>query len=212
MTIDTTCPSCGTMFTLRRELIGKRTKCTNCGTPFVITATQASPQPPRPAPQAAPHVQQQPPLQHQPLFPDIPLGQSYPTSGIPATPLPPTHSTVGAGAIPSILGSDRAPSRPKYAAMRLIARAYEVMAVFCAIAAAVAIVAFLVTVIRNPQAIFQAIVTSGMAVLSALGMALMSLFIAQAIRLGLQIEQNTHDTSEACRRLADHLTAIETER
>jgi len=41
--------------------------------------------------------------------------------------------------------------------------------------------------------------------------ALMFLFVSQAIRLGLQIEQNTRETQQACRQLADHLTAIQTE-
>ena len=108
-------------------------------------------------------------------------------------------------------GFERDQSRPRFPALRIVARAYEVMAVIVIVIAVCALVLFLVAVIRQPSSFFAALVSSGFAFFWMLAMSLMFLLISQAIRLGLQIEQNTRETGEACRQLADHLTAIQTE-
>jgi hypothetical protein len=199
MTIDAPCPNCGTIYTVRRELIGKRTKCTRCGTPFIIT--EVAPAPSRPA---AP-----PPPPEQVLFSDIPLHPSYAPHSVPPTSEqpPPNRNNTG-----ELFGFERDQSRPRFPALRIVARAYEVMAGIVLVIAVGALVLFLFTVIREPSSFFAALVSSGFAFFWMVAMSLMFLFISQAIRLGLQIEQNTRETGEACRQLTDHLTAIQVEK
>jgi predicted Zn finger-like uncharacterized protein len=199
MTIDAPCPNCGTIYTVRRELIGKRTKCTRCGTPFVITeVTPAQAQPATP-----------PPSPEQGLFSDIPIHQSYAPHAAPPTS---KQSSPGRNRTGEFFGFERDQSRPRFPALRIVARAYEVMAVIVLVFAAGALVLFLVSVIREPSSFLAALVSSGFAFFWLLAMSLMFLFISQAIRLGLQIEQNTRETGDACRQLTDHLTAIQVDK
>jgi hypothetical protein len=93
----------------------------------------------------------------------------------------------------------------------MVAKGYEVLAIIVLIFAAVMLVVGIVRVIINPNAILAVLISSGVMCLWGLVTALMSLFLSQVIRLFLQIEQNTRETSEACRQLANHLTAIQTE-
>jgi hypothetical protein len=198
MTTDAPCPSCGTIYTVRRELIGKRTKCTRCGTPFVITEV-----PPTQAPPTSP-----PPPPEQGLFTDIPVHPSYSPHAMPAAEgrVAPRRSSAR-----EFFGFEQDTSRPRFPAMRLVARAYEIMAVIILVIAAGLLVVLFAAVIREPRAILAALLSYGFALFWATGIALSLLFVSQAIRLGLQIEQNTRETQQACRQLADHLTAIQTE-
>jgi hypothetical protein len=200
MTIDASCPNCGTVFTLRRDLIGKRTKCTRCGTPFVITEMPA-----RPIPSAGPP----PPDQG---IPDIPLHQLHaPQSTSSAEAFGKSHLSHPRNHAGELFGFEQDPSRPRFPALRIVARAYEVMAGIGLVIAVGTLIVFLVTVIREPSAFLSALVSSGFAFFWMLATSLMFLFVSQAIRLGLQIEQNTRETQQACRQLTDHLTAIQTE-
>jgi predicted Zn finger-like uncharacterized protein len=202
MTIDAPCPNCGTIYTVRRELIGKRTKCTRCGTPFTITEMPA---PQAPAASAPPSPEQSP-------IPDIPLHQLHtPRATAPEDPAihprSAPHSSAG-----EFFGFEQDKLRPRFPALRMVARAYEIMALIVLIIGACLLIVFVVAVVQQPSAIVAAIISSGMGFFTAIATALMFLFVSQAIRLGLQIEQNTRETQQACRQLADHLTAIEVER
>jgi NADH:ubiquinone oxidoreductase subunit 6 (subunit J) len=95
--------------------------------------------------------------------------------------------------------------------MRMGARAYEIMAVVVLAIAALLLLVFFVAVIREPSAWLAAMLSSGLMFATAFAAALMFLFAAQAIRLGLQIEQNTRESAQACRQLAEHFSAIQTE-
>jgi hypothetical protein len=53
--------------------------------------------------------------------------------------------------------------------------------------------------------------STGFAAFWMVATSLMFLFVAQAIRLGLQIEQNTRETQHVCRQLAEHFSAIQHE-
>jgi predicted Zn finger-like uncharacterized protein len=202
MTIDAPCPNCGTIYTVRRELIGKRTKCTRCGTPFTIAESTTSYTPPPSTP---------PPPQ-QPVFPDIPIHQTYPPH--PAPQIEPSAAARSSGAhkhAADFFGFEQDTSRPRYPAMKMVARGYEFFAILILLFAVVTLIIGIVKVIRVPQAFLEILVSSGLMFAWALATALMCLFVAQATRLILQIEQNTRETGDACRRLADHLTAIQTE-
>jgi predicted Zn finger-like uncharacterized protein len=196
MTIDAPCPNCGTIYTVRRELIGKRTKCTRCGTPFVIAEV-----PPTQAPPASP-----PPPPEQGLFADIPIHPSY----APHT-APPAAEQAGPGrrSAHDSFGFEDNNSQPRYTALKMVARGYEVLAILILIIAVVALVIGIVRVILDPHAIVAVLVSSGMMFVWGLATALMCLFFSQVTRLALQVEQNTRDTAQACRQLADHLTAIQ---
>jgi predicted Zn finger-like uncharacterized protein len=202
MTIDATCPNCGTLYTLRSELLGKRTKCTRCGTHFTITETPHVPTPPPAAPTA-------PPAPPQPVYTDIPTHLPHITRTTPtASPEPAATTHRGAG---EFFGFEQDKSQPHFPALRIIARAYEIMAVIVLIIAAVMLVIFFVQVIAAPKAILVAIMSTGFAAFWLVATSLMFLFVAQAIRLGLQIEQNTRETQHACRQLAEHFSAIQHE-
>ena len=93
----------------------------------------------------------------------------------------------------------------------MVARAYEIMAVVVLAFAALLLVLLLIAVIREPSAWLAAMLSFGVMFASAFVTALMFLFAAQAIRLGLQIEQNTRETQQSCRQLAEHFSAIQHE-
>jgi hypothetical protein len=198
MTIDATCPTCGTLYTLRRELIGKRTKCTRCGMHFTITETAHVPTPPAAAPA--------PP---QPVYTDIPTHLPHTTRTIPAAPPEPAATTHRGAA--EFFGFEQDKAQPRFPALRIIARAYEIMAAIVLAIAAVMLAIFVVQVISTPKAILGAIMSTGFAAFWMVATSLMFLFVAQAIRLGLQIEQNTRETQHACRQLAEHFSAIQHE-
>src|SRR5690349_897903 len=202
MTIDAPCPNCGTLYTVRRDLIGKRTKCTRCGMPFVIAEmapTQAPPAGPPPSAEAAPTPQEAftgipthlPPIMHAPQ---------------PGTPT----SVVTSAPAREVLGFESNRSNPRFPAMRIVARSCEITAAIVLLLAVVLLLDFFYRLL-SPSAdlLGPSPATIGIAFFGALSMALMLLFAAQSIRLGLQIEQHTRESSEACRQLAEHLCAIQ---
>ena len=203
MDVNVPCPNCGTVFTIKSELLGKRTKCTNCGNAFVLTAPVAPP-PPKPAapePFELPtslfpdrHAAPPPPLVSAPPFrPEPQLGTEPPRAMAPAyTPQSPA-------------GQQRFP------ALRIVARLYEVLAVIALASAALLLLLLLINSVSSERPAAPQIFWSAVEIGSMLGAALTCLFIAQAIRLGLQIEENTRATQTACRELADHLCAVERE-
>lgn len=202
MTIDAPCPNCGTIYTVRRDLIGKRTKCTRCGTPFVIAETAPAQAAPASPPLSAPPS----PALDQGLFADIPIHPSYAPHAIPpaAEQSAPRHS-----AAREFLGLEHDKSRPRYPAIRMVAKGYEILAIMVLIFAAVMLVIGIVRIIINPSTILAVVVSSGLMFVWGLATALMCLFVSQVTRLFLQIEQNTRETGEACRQLADHLGGIQ---
>lgn len=220
MDIDVPCPHCGTVFTLRRDLIGKRTKCSRCGTPFTIAEPPAAQRPRAGAPVSPPQISISHMPTHLPIEHAAPRQESF--SGIPThLPIAPTVAPATHDQLPpretaerrftQSLGFEKDQSQPSFPALRMVARAYEIMAIIVLAVAACLLVVFLIAVIREPSAILAAMLASGMAFFWALVTALMLLFISQSIRLWLQIEQNTRETKIACRQLADHLCSIESE-
>jgi hypothetical protein len=201
MTIDTICPDCGTLYTLRRELLGKRTKCTRCGGHFIITEA-----PPAAAPAAKPAPT--PTLHSQEAFTGIPTHLPPPTHSAPPIATPSATRTERPG---EFFGFESNASEPRFPAMRMVARAYEIMAIIVLVFAALLLLLFFIAVIRTPSEWFAAMFSSGFMFAAAFVTALMFLFAAQAIRLGLQIEQNTRESAQACRQLAEHFSAIQHE-
>jgi predicted Zn finger-like uncharacterized protein len=202
MTIDAPCPNCGTIYTVRRELIGKRTKCTRCGTPFTIAESATSYAPPPPPP---------PPVET--VFPDIPIQQTYTPRPTPEVQSAGAAHPSGAGKrVADFFGFETYQSHPRYPALNMVARGYEFLAIVVLIISAVALVIMVVRIIQNPSGVLFVLSSTGLVFAWGLATALGCLFCSQATRLALQIERNTWETQKACRQLADHLTAIEVEK
>jgi hypothetical protein len=202
MTVDTPCPRCGTIYTVRRELIGKRTKCTRCGTPFVIDEVPATH---APSPAATPS-------EPGPI-PDIPLHQLHSPRAIAPPEMPPTTYPSGPhSSRAELFGFEHDQSQPRFPVLKLVARGYEVLAVIILVIAVIMLIVGIVRVIADPRIVLSVLASSGMMFLWGLTTALMCLFFSQATRLALQVEQNTRETQQACRQLADHLTAIQVEK
>jgi hypothetical protein len=207
MNIDTPCPQCGTVFTVRRELLGKRTKCTRCGAAFTIAEVVAAPStsPPAVGKGAAP----EPPPTN--FYPEI----STPPPDI--TPLPQINVEPAARSTPRPVPAQEPAAfnlraaQPRFTVLRWMARGYEILAVLALAFAVIAMVVFAITIIRNPTNVLAELVNLGVMFFSSMLCALSLLAFAQTIRLALAIEQNTRQTQQACRQLADHLGAIETE-
>jgi hypothetical protein len=219
MNIDVPCPNCGTVFTLRRDLIGKRTKCTRCGTPFMITEPPAAQSPSRQAPESPQQVS----------YSDLPAHLAAPAppqeqfAGIP-THLPVGPPPISAPQSPTAQRQQTAHRVPAtqfqtqsnrsasgFPAMRLLARAYEVFALLLFFVFLVCFIVFLVSAITKSTTFLAALMNWGIPSFATLISGLMVLVAAETIRVSLRIEQNTRETQIACRQLADHLCSIETE-
>ena len=198
MTIDAPCPNCGTIYTVRRELIGKRTKCTRCGAHFVIAeAPTAAPPPPRepaPSPQEA--------------FTGIPTHLPPPAhTASPTTPSPPPRQRADQRTLRLRVQRVSTASLPSDAAGRPRLRNHGR---------------------RRPCN--RGTPTRGVlrrgnsrAERLACGDAVVRIDVRNRVchtaahvlirgpshsRLGLQIEQNTRESAQACRQLAEHFSAI----
>jgi predicted Zn finger-like uncharacterized protein len=200
MNVQVPCPNCGTVFTVRNELIGKRSKCPKCATVFTLTApagnVSASNAPPEPLASIIPHAH----------------STSGSSAAAPAINFAPASSPSRADPpIGEISSIERQPSRPRFSALRAVAKAYEIMAIIVLVVAAVLLVMLVVAVATKPSAFVAALLTSGVTIFWAAVAAVTLLFAAQMIRLWLQVEQNTYDTRVACRRLANHLCSVESD-
>jgi hypothetical protein len=199
MTLNITCPGCGVRLPVQRELIGKRARCTRCGAPFLIPEPPLSP--PQPVPVETPSLSEQT------------IAPEPPPQGEPA----PGSARRAKRFLGRMFGFESNQSQPRFPAMRMVARSYEILAVVLLVIAALLLVLLLIGCIKlvadthDFREIIPFLISSGMGFVWALATALMLLFVSQAIRLGLQIEQNTRETQAACRQLADHLCAIEIE-
>lgn len=114
---------------------------------------------------------------------------------------------------PTFFGEESHSAQPRFAVLRMVARGYEILAVLVLAFAAVVLLMFIIAVVKQPtpDVIVAAVLSTGLAFFWATLIAISLLAFAQAIRLALAIEENTRQTHQACRQLADHLCAIETE-
>src|SRR5262245_44566033 len=123
MNVDILCPQCSTLFTVRRELLGKRTKCTRCGTAFVIAEPAATSGIMPKAEPTAPPVQ---PV----VFPDFGTARPFePAPGPFAAPLASAPVMGGTQVAPAEFAVSERPASPRrFPFLRTVARAYEVLA------------------------------------------------------------------------------------
>ncbi len=201
MNVDIPCPNCGTIFTVRSELLGKRTKCPKCSTVFTLVApgglAAEEPSPSFLPDSILPGAHASPP-------PQPPPAATRPQQTAAPTPQPATSPR-------ELLGFESNPTRRRFPALRIVARVYEVAAVIVLVVALILFLFLVIEVIGNPSAFIAVMLGSGVSFLFAAATAIGLLFVAQLIRLLLQIEENTRDTQLACRQLANHLCAVEVE-
>jgi predicted Zn finger-like uncharacterized protein len=189
MNVEIACPQCGTSYAVRRELLGKRSKCVKCGTAFVIAETTGNPMPSVPL-----------------AMPEVALPEFTPVPQIAVRPRTTTDDRPQES-----FKAEGKPAAPSYWALRLIARSYEVFAIISAVSCLVPLVLLIHAAVQWPNLIVITLVRYGLPIIILLLSAVMYLFLAQVIRLMLQLEQNTRESADACRRLAEHLCAVEGE-
>jgi hypothetical protein len=95
--------------------------------------------------------------------------------------------------------------------LRFLAKAFAISAAISLATAAYWAIILLVALFSGTTYFSIMLILVGPNLYASLGSAVGLVIAAQLIRLGLQLEQNTREASEANRRLADHLTAIEVE-
>jgi hypothetical protein len=110
-----------------------------------------------------------------------------------------------------VFGFEPDVSRPRFRALRIVARLYEVLAIIFLVVAAIALLLLIVAIAQDPEAIRFLLFSYGVVSFWATAGATTLLFFAQTVRIVLQVEQNTRETQIACRQLADHLCAVESE-
>jgi hypothetical protein len=195
MNVTVSCSQCGTQYSIQRELLGRRSKCAKCGVAFTLVETSPTAAPVV-APSVAPAVAVEPQLPDFGSLPQFELEPPVTPAGSPRpTPRPAARPTEGIA--------------PSFWALRFMARSYEVFAVISLVAIMIPIVLMVQTLIQFPTLATLVVVRYSVAIASLLASAVVLFLIAQLIRLILQVEQNTRETSEACRQLVEHLGAIE---
>jgi predicted Zn finger-like uncharacterized protein len=197
MNTTVSCPGCGAQYSVQRELLGRRSKCSKCGSAFTLsesppTAVPENAMPPSVAPAAA--------VEAPPDFAGLSQIEVAPpaTRTRPARPSPPPAAV----ASPTTTVSS-------FRVLRLMAKSYEVFAVISLIAIMIPIVLLVQAVVQYPTLASLYVIPYCSAIVSLLAAAVVFFFLAQLIRLVLQVEQNTRETSAACRQLVEHLCGIE---
>lgn len=179
MNVDVACPYCSRVYTVTREVLGKRAKCANCGKAFTIAEASNQPenewQTVTSSGDIPPQIQtaaRSKPASNDPDFPEINTGEFF--------------------------GFERDRRKPRFPALRMIARSYELMALVVVVVALFSIIAGIIYVVMNdPLSVFQYVVGAIFLLMLTAILTISLLSVAQSIRLGLQIEQNTRDTFQA---------------
>lgn len=207
MQVSTSCPNCSTRFQVSSTVIGKRTRCTKCGKPFVLTEIDPSPvvrqqiQQPREddaireavAESTAESHPSPPPLNKPQQWIDIENASKTPNL---------TDATLPTQEIAS--------GHRKFLALRIVAGTFEILAVLMLLAMTVSITVDALEYNEIAQKGFDElnelrkgrilrdifnVVIGGSVVILCL------LFLANLIRLGIQIERNTFQSQELLQQL-----------
>lgn len=207
MQVSTSCPNCSTRFQVSNTVIGKRTRCTKCGKPFVLAEIDPSPvirqqiQQPReddairePEAESAAESRPSPPPLHKPQQ-WIDIENGYETPNLADATLPTTEIALG---------------HRKFLALRIVAGIFEILAVLMLLAMTVSITVDALEYNEIVQKGFDElnelrkgrilrdifnVVIGGSVVILCL------LFLANLIRLGIQIERNTYQSQELLQQL-----------
>jgi predicted Zn finger-like uncharacterized protein len=187
MNVTVLCPQCGTQYSIQRDLLGRRSKCAKCGSAFVLSES---------IPAVAPARAIEPAAEEIAIIPEVAVAPRARRAKTPKS-------------IPNPVATPAATAAPSFWALRLLARSYEVFAVISLVAVMVPVVLMVQTVVQFPSLATLLVLRYAIAIVSLLASALILFLIAQLVRLILQVEQNTRETSIACRQLAEHLCGIE---
>lgn len=199
MNVDVRCPACSAYFSVPTTVLGKRTKCTKCGERFELTAA-----PPSESDLTG--------------FDDIVIEEAatadVKTDSVPPPPISPPQFDSGIRPAHDVEGdalvapaSTRTGTRT-FMALRIVARFYEILAIIvAAVGILVLVLAFVAIVtddspISRTTSVWQWFVTTGMTAFWTAMTVTGLLFVAQIIRLALQVEENTYESRKAFQRIA----------
>ena len=199
MNVDVRCPACRSCFTVPTTVLGKRTKCTKCGERFELTAVTTS---------------------EDDLAGLDEIGNDFWNSSVGESAVPPPpiaqssfdagHESVSKSDVDSSVAASARSGKRQFSALRFVASFYELMSFIIAIVGVLAVVASVVLYASESTSIFQPsfsewLIGTLIAIFCMSMIVTGLLFIAQLIRLALQVEENTFEAREACRRIAKSL-------
>lgn len=199
MQVTTSCPHCDTRFQVASTVIGKRTRCTKCGQPFVLAEAE-------PVTTAIPPAQQLQiggevePADNQVLSPRLPPPPPLASPNINFA-----ESSYYEAAKRGDESANRSPARTRnrFVALRILAGIFDVMAVLTLLAVIVSITIDCIQYAATTDSLQRAQLIRDI-VQVAIGSTLTILFlcvISNTIRLALQVERNTFHSQELLRRL-----------
>lgn len=215
------CPNCLAEFSVPASLIGKRTRCTKCSKPFqLVTDPDTASVDPDPWDPKQPHASDSPSGTYDdPPWnwgPDPAHGQAPPAPAISER----VDDTRSKESIPRphvSLKREASQPRRQFAAMRIVAVVLECAAILVAALSVLAGIIIAVGVVGAQISelrwwdLLEVLARSAAELLIGAITATLLFFLAQLIRLGLQIEQNTFDTRTSvgemerlCRTKLDH--------
>ncbi len=213
MQVPTACPHCSARFQVSQAVIGKRTRCTKCGERFVLAETAAAPAPVRKEPEKPK------PSGIDSLEAELDEALKTRSDSAHTPPIPPSPPPFIADEDKqaTIFTSDehRTQSAPavvsrSYLALRIIARALELLAIILAILFVIFIAVRLneyseiaTRTSQDTNRLLYDLFEAGVAI----GLVILFLcFVANIIRLGIQIERNTFASQEMLQGLLSQST------
>jgi predicted Zn finger-like uncharacterized protein len=193
------CPSCFAAFSVPSNAVGKLAKCTKCGEQFKLIEAARSVK-------AEPQGVVGTPSGSSDRRIDSFYGENA-TLRPPPLPAPPLRADVSP-VVTMVRESETRSSVRQFWALRAVARLYEILVIVLGVVSAIVVLVSIGLLIRDQingeteLGVASWFIGNLIALLYALLVMTGLYFVAQIIRLALQIEQNTLETRDACVRMA----------
>jgi len=203
MQVATACPHCSARFQVAQTVIGKRTRCTKCGEPFVLSERPTAPDATRTPSKIRP-VAKADSVDFD--FDKPALDRNHTAHAPPIPPTPPDFRNENLGIDANAIDVEDRWQRPpasvsrEYRALRIIARILEILAIVLVVllVIAIAIVSFGYSQQPNQTALDLSHFMLGILEM-CVSVGIVNLFLfffANMIRLIIQIERNTYNCQE----------------
>ena len=215
MQVPTACPHCSARFQVAQAVIGKRTRCTKCGEPFVLSESPAAPASTGASSETRPVAKA-----HSVDFDfDEPVpDRNHTAHAPPIPPAPPDFGNENLGIDANAFEvEDRGQRKStsvsrEYRALRTIARILEILAIIFVALLVIAIVFAIYAYAKQTSPTTQDLTALVIVILQmsfTVGVVdLCLLFISNFIRLNIQIERNTFNSQERAQGLSAQLAAL----
>ncbi len=216
MHVATACPHCSARFQVAQAVIGKRTRCTKCGKPFVLSECTPTPPVTSRNPSVSKSVSKADSIDSdfEGSTPEqINTAQAPP---VPSTPPDFENENVGIDAntfdVENNWQRKPVPVSREYRALRVIARILEVLAIvlFVLLIIAIAFASYEYSRQSNQTALdLSHFIGEILVACFAVGLVNLTLFFfANMIRLNIQIERNTYNCQECAQGHSAQLSAL----